>query len=289
MKKWTLILLLSSLNVHAQVSITSLNLKWFGIGAELSGKSSDEYRGPRLSEFISSYLKKTNIFVFQEVVDKAQLTEVLNPLNFKCYSYNKRLSKHQYVVVCLDQNYDIMPEENDNNIFFEDIEDVENSKLRPAISGLVIETTSKKPLFHLLGVHLKAGKQEGQIRKIQNELLSKRISSFNDKYPVILTGDFNSYIKEDAIDIEIDDIGSMDEIYQQAGLKRVAHNYRYTYKSFNYGYLFDHFYVSKNLNFSKINVFSACNFSNSSSQRFENINFYNRFISDHCPITLDIQ
>lgn len=283
-----LLILLININILAATRVSTFNLKWFGIGGELSGRYSDEYRGPWLKEFLTTYLDKTDIFVFQEVVDKALLSSTLSELSFNCMSYSSSGSKHQYVVVCLKNHLSILPEESDSNIVFEDIANVDNTKLRPAISGIIINSKTRAPLFHLLGIHLKAGKLESELRAKQVGLLAQRINSYNDKIPTILLGDFNSYqMSEDSL--VLNDLETFDTILEQANLFRVKHKYNYTFKSFNYGYLFDHVYLSNKTSYSNVEVFSACNQSFSNSTRFNNISFYNRFISDHCPLSIDIQ
>lgn len=280
--------LLFSLTSLAGTRVTTLNLKWFGVGGELSGKFSDEYRSPWLKEFLKEYLTSTELFIFQEVVDLELLGTLMKQLDFNCHSYSNKSSKHQYVVICLKSTLAIVPEAGDDNIVFEEVASVDNSKLRPAISGVVINSQTKSPLFHVLGVHLKAGKFESELRIKQVKLLAQRVSEFKDKIPTILLGDFNSYsIKEN--EFQIDDLASFDSILNNVNLSRVNHHFRFSFKSFNYGYLFDHIYLSSNLEFSNIDIFSACNQSFSNSTRYKNISFYNRFISDHCPVSIDIQ
>lgn len=283
-----LLSLLLTIHLYASTTVTTFNLKWFGLGGELSGRQADEYRGPWLKEFLQEYLSKTQIFIFQEVVDKTLLSSLMQEMGFGCSSYNHTTSKHQFVVVCMTSEFSILPEDDDNNISFEEVGEVDNSKLRPAISGIILNSKTRKPLFHLLGVHLKAGKLEGETRQKQAKLLAERISSYSDKLPVVLIGDFNTYEKAEG-EIEIDDFETLDSIFESAYLKRVKHQFRHSYKSFNYGFLFDHVYLSENTNYSNVSIFSACNQSFSNSQRYKNINFYNRFISDHCPLSIDIQ
>ncbi|EQC47985.1 endonuclease/exonuclease/phosphatase family protein [Bacteriovorax sp. Seq25_V] len=279
---------MAALHANASLKITSFNLKWFGSGGELSGKNSDEYRAPWLSEFIAKYLSTTEVILFQEVVDTQKLINLMASLNFDCHTYLGSGSRHQHLVLCHTDKYSFSPEEGDDNNIFEDIATINGSKLRPAISGVIKEKKSKKFLAHVLGVHLKAGKREGQMREIQTQLLTERIKSYKDKLPVILLGDFNSYPKEFS-GAPVGDLERMDELYQEVGLKRVKHNFKNTFKSFNYGHLFDHFWISNQLNIKSVDVFEACNNNNSKLYRYRNLSFYNRFISDHCPITVEVQ
>ena len=272
-----LVMFISSLQAQAGLKITSFNLKWFGTGGELSGKSSDEYRGPWITEFINKYLIASDIILFQEVVDTKKLISLLGNLKYECQTYEGSGSRHQHLVLCHRAEFKFIPERDDDNLIFEDIASINNSKLRPAISGVITNAKSGEALLHILGVHLKAGRLEGQMREMQTQLLAGRILSFKDKTPVVVLGDFNTYPKEISGSAGAD-LEKMDELYEQADLKRVMHDFRYTFKSFNYGHLFDHFWISNKLNIQSVDVFQACNTTNSKLYRYRNTSFYNRFV-----------
>jgi len=116
----------------------------------------------------------------------------------------------------------------------------------------------------------------------------------------VLIGDFNTFhtgktYKKDGkiFEIKEDDEFVFSGIFNKKALNvcLVSGDHKNTYRNKGYMDLLDHIWISKRLIVRKTPVvFSACDASkvNSNVNSLENIDTYNRRISDHCPLTVEL-
>jgi len=256
--RWLLVLTLLFPLSAAALTVTSLNLQWFGRGGEIEGEKADEYRQKYFQELIQTQLAKTDVFVFQEVVDVAMLEEIL-PL-WKCESYERQNLRHQHVAVCAR-----------GNISFQSstIEGVRLGQpgLRPALRA---DFSLQNKKISVIGVHLKAGPENSAIRFKQIDALKKAVGAES----VVVIGDFNTF---DADAEEMQKIfGS--EFVQSGGDFP-------TFLGFS-GRIFDRVWA-RGLNLQNFKLSGPCA-PIPDSQRLSRRSFYTRFVSDHCPISVQI-
>jgi hypothetical protein len=272
---------------RSSFNITTFNIKWFGLGGEISGTRSDEYRIPWIKEFIKKNLPTQHAFVFQEITDFTSLQKMMKDFSMNCFSYSHKRSTHQKIAICLKDSYDFLPPVFDNNTVMEEVANVHKGGLRPAVHGQIINKDTGKEIAYLIGVHLKAGWRESDVRALQVDLIKNQIKKSKTTVPVILMGDFNSF-KRNSTDKGKDDIELFDDILSEVSLKRVMHDYPATFNNGPNKHLFDHAYVSEGTEVYDTKVWKTCNGYTPNSKRFENSSFFKRFISDHCPLTIKI-
>lgn len=275
---------LVGLNIAASsLKITTFNIRWYGLGGEISGHRGDEYRDPFIKEFLTTKYINTDIFVFQEIIDTARLADLMDGLGHHCVTYNHEQFNHQHLMICLKKTLDIVPVKGDDDYIFPLIEN--RPFLRPAIYGKVIDRYSKKPLLHLVGLHLKAGPYSTNVRMHQVETLIKRIKEFkNESIPLVIAGDLNSYPTY-STELEKSDLELIGKQLDSIGLSRRTSDYDWTYRSNSSGHSFDHAFVSNRFNSRYVEVWRTCGKSIPNAKRLENLSWYKRFISDHCPVS----
>jgi len=267
-----------------ELKISSLNIRVYGQGGMYAGTQEDEFRDKWLKEFIETRLGDSDVIMFQEIINKENLiTNVVNHMN--CVSYDRSESdndekeSHIYVVVCFNKKYKFLKEQSEDNYAYEPMA---LHKYRPAVYGVLCENNQK--LAHIIGLHLKALPQGHQTRDKQMELLSDRLKEIDDGLPIIVGGDFNTY-KTD----EIDDYKMINSHLNPINLFSTNQENLITYKTPFYKGTFDHFWISQSVYTSaNFSVNGPCN-ATTSGPRFDDLYFYNQFVSDHCPITLSIQ
>lgn len=288
--KLILILIFLSLNTYSQtqLNVATFNIRFFGLGGEMSSLPTDEYRDNWITEFTNLTLNDRDVIVFEEIVDVLRLKNILSPLKLNCTSYDHENIKHQHVVICLKDRYEFIKENFDDNFTIEEITTVIDGKLRPAVYGKIKDKVSQKELAHIIGVHLKAAPQFFEARMKQVEIIKKYILKMNDHLPIIFLGDLNTHIKE-LTDNSTDDVTMMENTLKDVDLKLVTNPFPYTYVMSGEGKAkLDHVFVSKSVDVLKVEVGTACK-EIQNTRRFENILFYNRMVSDHCPLMVDLK
>jgi hypothetical protein len=277
-----LILLSLALSANAWASplqVVTFNMKWFGLGGGIAGSIGDEFRDSWIVEFsqtpMGAGFLSADVLVLQEVVEPARLKRLL-PAHF-CQSYEFTDRRHQFVVVCLKNGMRFEKDGGDDNFA---LEESATGDLRPAVHGLVTDAVGTAR-FHLIGVHLKAGRDESvkrveQMKKIK-EFIDTRLT---DGVPVLLTGDFNAYE-------ENGDHASFASLLADK-LLPVASD-RTTYRSFSRARKFDMFYVSPGLIPAEPPyVPDICQLDYQGRVRFHNLDFYSQMVSDHCPVKITL-
>lgn len=272
---------------QTSVNITTLNLKWFGIGGNPNAPVK-EFRIQSVKNLISAYLNKTNIFVFEEVVVVNDIPAIL-PQGWSCISYEHPMPQHQHIVMCASPGVSFAKVSYDNNFTIEEAQGG-NSNLRPAMRVDVLETKSKRNLFTLVGVHLKAMPNETPLRIQQAIEISKDLAKIPQGRPIVITGDLNTFLKsetkqnEDDVELLLKALNSSSQ-----GYFRVPHNPNtYTFRSPQFRSQFDHFYVRGTMRVTTIpNVFPVCS-ATQDGTGYLNFQFYYKNVSDHCPVTMQI-
>ena len=270
-----------------KLRLSTFNIAYYGLGAEAAGSLKDEYRDPWLKEFWPKELMESDVIAFQEIIDVPRIQKLMGGKH-QCVSYDHASPKHQHAVLCYRSDYKFEKEAGDDNFL---IDEVAMGRYRPALSGL-LKNEGGGPLAHIIAVHLKAMPDSSDIRMAQTELIAKRMGSFKDGVPIVYLGDINTHETTLTKKIANDDI-MMDTIFKNHGLSlvQVPNPSAYTFRTATYpnppeGYKLDRFWVSKEiLSGAGAKVLGPCNSAVYDGQRFGRISFYNRFISDHCPVT----
>jgi hypothetical protein len=272
------------------LKVATFNIRFFGLGGEMIGLTRDEFRDEWIKEYLHEGLKDHDVIVFQEIVDDARLGKLLSPYNFDCTTYKHNSPIHQKVVACLKSHLYLEIAPGDTNFTIEEVTEVIEGKPRPALYGVIVEKNSKKEIAYLVGVHLKAYADFSEIRLKQLKIINERIKQIVKvrSLPVIITGDFNSH-KADQTKLPLSDLDMMKEELASSNLLHVSHPYSATYKVGAYENLFDHIFVSAGTKVTNVNVGTACSTKKVvKGTRFSDIAFFNRFISDHCPLMADL-
>ncbi|MBL7544761.1 MAG: hypothetical protein JNL11_13170 [Bdellovibrionaceae bacterium] len=277
----------SAFSQQKAVNITTFNLKWFGIGGNPNA-SQKEFRIQTVKTFINTYLNQTHLFVFEEVVVVEDLIPLL-PAGWQCISYNHDQPLHQKVVLCGSPAIKLTKVSYDDNYTIEEAQ-AGNPNLRPAMRVDVLEARTNKNLFTLIGVHLKAMPEQTNLRLQQAVAISKDLARLPQGRPVVLTGDFNTFLKsetklpEDDMDLVLKALNSVSK-----GFVRVPHQPNtYTFRNPEFRNQFDQFYVRGTMRVAAIpNVFPVCSAAQNGTG-YMNFEFYYKNVSDHCPVTMQI-
>lgn len=250
--------------------ITTFNIRCFGFNGDYFAKQKAEHRIPFLKKFILENYKNSDLFILQEIMDPSVLNQVL-PVGFKHYTYAHDYERHMFITLCCRHEFD-----------FKDLTTIANTALdkttsRPALYGCLYK--GKKPLAHVIGVHLKSGYDHTENRIAQAQNIVTFMDTLNKDLPFIMAGDFNSHIKDKTRKNQ-DDLFFLNHIFQQKNLIRANQN-DLTYITAFEGAHLDHFWTNAKVN--DINVYNYKHFSK------EPIKDYFNQISDHLPVTVNIE
>ncbi|MEW6055514.1 MAG: endonuclease/exonuclease/phosphatase family protein [Bdellovibrionota bacterium] len=264
-------------SAHArELVIASFNLKWYGIGGYKEGKIGKEPRDSDMRQFIKKKLSHSDVLVFQEVVDVERLKNRLIGASHKCRSYSHENKKHQHVVVCYRRDWSFSREQNDDDYV---MEEVAMGFLRPAVWG-VLRDEEQRPIAHLVAVHLKASPERFETRLKQVEIIASHLKRISDGLPQIIVGDFNTFTNAGRDEEEI-----FSSIFDELGLERVQHAYRYTFNNQRFYNRFDQMWVSKGYRWKGgASVLGPCNRAKDREEDALRLAQYNKRISDHCPL-----
>ncbi len=193
------------------------------------------------------------------------------PKDFKTYTYAHKYSRHMFIVFACRNELEIKN--------FKTVPDtaLDEKRSRPAVYGQLVH--KGVVLLNLIGVHLKSRDDKTDLRLKQAKSISQFIKNLNSKTSLVLTGDFNSHLKEKTLKPEDDLFYFKNEFKNQ--LELVPH-LKPTYLSSDQEMSLDHFFI-KELNNVDIKVYNLLDYT--SDQPFNS--FYNE-ISDHVPVTLSV-
>lgn len=257
------------------IQSTTMNIRWYG--NFLEGKK--DFRIPWLQEYLEPYFKSQDIIHFQEIKKIDSFLEDVVQNKMKCHG-----NKLYHLVICIRKSWNFLPFANDEDFTIEEAA-LGRSGHRGALHG-VVANSNKKPLFHFIGVHLKAYPKESKIREEQIKQIAKYLkkNSSDSDLPVIMSGDFNSF-RAIETEREKDDIEIFQSILSDVDLKRVDFTDGYSFVKPIKRSLIDHYWVSNSVEIEDITVPKLCTKGAFlDGYRFDNIRYYNYFISDHCPL-----
>lgn len=282
-----------SIPYQRQITLTTFNVKWFGLIDPESDKSVEDQikenseRSIELKKFIRSELKSSQVIAFQEIVDTAELKSLL-PFGWTCSTYDHQSETHQHVMICASQNFKLERVPYDNNNIIEDVTlAFENS--RPAVRVDVLDRNNRR-LIRVAAVHLKAAPHFSKTREAQILEVGKDLKLSNSTIPTVLMGDMNSYpknlTKRDQDDLVIFErtMKKTDTSFRSVDLKD-----KHTFRSEKTKGQYDHVFINKNLKVvGTPKIFEVCNQS-AEGEGYLNHKFYSTMISDHCPLTVTVQ
>lgn len=258
-----------SLSAQA-VTVTSLNIKWFGRGGDLRGSIEDEKRQPFLKDYILNVLPESDVYVFQEIVNKDELFNIM--IDFECISYDS-IGNHQFVVMCskkgILKSFEVNQEVR-----------LERLGLRAAVVG---NYEINNEVIKVIGVHLKAGRRDTQVRLEQIEALKKSFNETAKNERVIIVGDFNTF-KTRNTNLELDD-SELISLSLGRSFNLIKNNIS-TYMGFG-GRVFDRAWI-KNFNLGIANVIGPCK-DESVVVPYSDFDYYKENISDHCALVVDLK
>lgn len=257
------------------VSITSLNIRFYGQKSWKNEKKHLEQRDESIREYMDRNNLYTDVIVFQEILDIDRLeTEVVGE-EYRCVSYNRSHRNHLHVVICHKPTVRFLISDEDDNYI---IEGSDLGRYRPAVHGVVADGRGKK-LFHLVGLHLKAGKDDEYKREQQVDVIADYLANETiNQLPMVITGDFNTNASEADDQLEGYNAYGLD-------LYELDNPNRYTFRVPEIGFKFDRFFVSEQTEVtSSIQVAGPCN-----SRDMDQVATYNEEVSDHCAITVRLK
>jgi len=276
-----------------QLTVTSFNIKYFGLGGSMNGTPQQESREPFLKQFLSQHIPNSDVLVFQEIVDVDRLASRVVGNSYNCQSYDSNNVKHQHVVICAKNNLVFVKEPSDNNNVIDDVSIDGVQKSRPAVHTLIADRAGNI-LARVIGVHLKAYPSESKTRQDQIGKIARFINALPIKsrqIPIILTGDFNSYNSSDT-NFNFDDDILFSNIFksQRVDLDEAINKFDYTFRSPSSRGKFDRFWISSKISqIDSVQVTGPCNDTKSKNDDFSDAAFFYKNISDHCPVTLKVE
>ena len=270
-----------TLSPKKRFTITTLNIKWYGNKAK-------EPRDKTLKKFIREKLSYSDGILFQEIVDVERLKTKVMGKDYNCYNYAINNAGHQSVVLCLKKDFRLVKESDDNNWQVDDV--AYSNGARPALSGL-IEDRKGRGMLHVLGVHLKAFPEKTDVRLMQTDHLAERIDTYPDDLPVVVLGDFNSHTKGKNKKKRDDKFLILD-ILDEVGMDLVDLGERNTWTSKSNRAQLDQIYLSSDIRtLADARIDGPCNNDRNqdNAKDFENLEYYLKNVSDHCPVTLELE
>jgi endonuclease/exonuclease/phosphatase family metal-dependent hydrolase len=273
---------------NLSLTISTFNIAFYGTGGRPNGTPADEVRDPFLKTFIKDSIPASDIMVFEEIVDVPRFVKLL-PENTTCLSYDLQKMTHQHVVLCHNNKYKFEKEASDDNFLIDEVAGVKKT-LRPAVTAIVTDMNGNK-LFRMVAVHLKATPEFSKLRVAQAEMIANYLGKLkNSNLPVMVVGDFNTFSaplnQETVSDTQLI-LNALN--ITELGIKRIP-NELYTFREITYGLgQFDQFYLSDAFKVTKpLKIFDLCNTSVLPGEGTLNLEYYNKNISDHCPVTAEI-
>lgn len=275
----SLLILPLTIACASPLSIATFNIEYYGLAGNATGTFKDEYRNPFLEDFMKGQIAQAQVIVFQEIVDVPALSSLMAKFNMNCQSYEKQVTEfHQYVVLCYKQDFRFESLREDSLFAMEEVK-AGNTKLRPGLWGM-LQDKAGHPILQIVAVHLKAHEDSAALRLKQVKAIYKKLEKNGAAYPTIVIGDFNAHNNDKEEFAKIFALNS-------SKLKLASYPQTYSYRTYNVSGAYDQAFISDYLNF-KAEVKGPCNLENQSGKRFFNLDFYNRTISDHCPVLYQI-
>lgn len=268
--KHLLTLLLFFPILSSALTVTSLNVEWYGRGGRINGDSSQEFRDREIVQFLTSEIPASDVYVFQEITDPVRLASLFPTLN--CSTYEVENQSHQFVVICAKE--DIVES------FDAEFEvQLGRGGLRPAMI-LNLKEKSTSHVVSIVGLHLKAGTRETQTRLNQIEKLA---NSLKISKKSLIIGDFNTF-PFDVTGNWKDDHELMEDILTPVGYHHIENRVP-TFLG-RFPKTLDRAF-SRGLEIQSLRVYGPCQ-KGSVQIPYQNERFYNRNISDHCAVQVKL-
>lgn len=267
-------------------TITSFNIKLYGQKQASTEAPTNEERNLALKNFIAKEVPHSDIYVFEEIMNKEDFqSKVVSEL--KCVSYTNSRTEHQYVMLCARAPYELEVDTKvDDNYAIEEVA-LGSQGQRPAVHALV-KNTKGKAVVRIIGTHLSAFPANTSKRLEQIGLIRAHLAKTDQSIPTIITGDFNTY-PATLTGLSRSDVELITEDLAQGQINMPAHPSQYTFRSPSFRSKFDHFWKSQSLQSMPVIVTGYCN----DPEELEgdiapSVFDYYRLISDHCPVTLKV-
>jgi len=267
------------------LTVTTFNLKWFGLGGAMWNNPEQEFRENLILRFLNEELADTDLYLFTEVVNTDLLAQTLKS-RYECVSYQGKWNRHQHVVLCFDQSK-FRAEKYDEDYIIGEV-DLGNGGLRPALQAKVCHKNGSC-FLQVIGVHLAAGprseKRIEQFNHIKDNFLKQ-----DQMLPTVLAGDFNSYSKQQS-GLEKDDIDIFEELINTYNrtFKSVNRDIK-TYSSGEWARTYDHIVISTDTIVSQSTYgYQSCQTKTDLRDKFIPYINFRKYFSDHCPVTSKIE
>ncbi|MCB0404974.1 MAG: endonuclease/exonuclease/phosphatase family protein [Bdellovibrionales bacterium] len=266
--------------------VSTFNVRWYGLKSS-SDTVSDYQRDKQLRDTLRSELYDSDAIIFEEIVDVPRLERYVIQGKMQCLTYYNSSANHQHVVLCHKPKYRFEKADGDKNFIIEEVTEG-TKKGRPALYGLLRDTSSGEAVAYLVGVHLKAFPEETALRLRQAEAIAKRLRQLSKNIPVVITGDFNTY-ERDKTSWNKDDNYLISDVFDKyrLGLYEVRNYHPYTFISSSGQNKFDRFWVSGDVELAEdISVSDLC--AEPGSLSTGEIKWYNDNVSDHCLVSVTL-
>ena len=253
-----------------------------GMAKEEVQNPQESIEDPWLAAFLSHYIQTHDILVFQEITNLSRFKNQIIDNQMNCLSYNKDISKyqfkHQFIAICIRPGLYFAPFEEDDDYIIENV--ATSFALRPALHATI--TNGHQILAHVIGLHLKAGgsKKNYTTRKKQVQEIINYLLKFPSNQPTIIAGDFNSTTESETQEHE--------DLFWSSGLSLKPIPFSgVTYNNSYYRNKLDYIWINNKLQVTNEPfIGGACNHSSGTS--YNNLDFYNKNISDHCPLSVQL-
>lgn len=280
LRRLVLLLLMISSPAQAAISFTTLNIRFYGLYSEEDQRDQEgETRDATINAYLDANALRTDVMVFQEIVDVDRLKRNIVGFGYSCFTYSSRQSKHQYVVVCHKPKLRFEKAADDDDYI---LEDVALEKYRPAVHGILSDARTGAKIAHLVAVHLKAMPEDSAMRMEQVGLIRDYLAyEREDSLPVVLVGDSNLFPE---------DVPRVDELLADSTLRmtQVQTPGNYSYRVPTFGQKFDRFWITRGLTVEGTpRIVGPCNAEGPSAEN--QIKAHNRDVSDHCAVTLKLR
>ena len=172
MKAIGVILFLSVLAVKShggsphKVTLSTFNIKWFGVGGAMWNDPSQEFRQESIGRFVREELGDSDVIVFSEIVKTETLKQVVAP-KWECVTYEGAWSRHQHTMICYKPKK-FRVEKYDTDYIIPEVS-LGSGGQRPATQAKLCHLKGKC-FLQILGVHLAAGKKTEKRKKHINRL-----------------------------------------------------------------------------------------------------------------------
>ena len=270
--------------VGRDLKISTFNIRWFGLDGDVTGSFGTETRMDTVKKMIDEHLGDRDVLVFQEIVDPELFTEEVMP-DHTCITYEGfEGAKHQHVMLCHTDAYELRQPDDDTNFAFEALK---IGQVRPGLHGTLVSTADGQPVAHVIAVHLKADETSTARRLEQAKVLAERVEELraSSELPIITIGDFNTHLSVHT-GLERNDEDAIEDVL--APLQRVALPVTFTYQEKDgTQFRLDQAYLDPAIAVEAVVATGPCD-TDLASNEAAIVEYYDT-VSDHCPLAFDLR